>query len=72
MKRVKEGKVPKVDERYLEFRDGQWSDFSKVVLAAGDLGLEVLEGDGAVALSGDRHKPVLGHGDRGWCTKRGK
>ena len=41
-------------------------DFSKVVLAGGDLGLEVLEGDGAVALSGDRHKPVLGHGVRRW------
>jgi len=48
---------------YLELWNGQGRDFTEVVLDAGDLGFEVLKGDGAVPLCGDRHEPVLGHGE---------
>lgn len=48
---------------YLELWNGQLRDFTEVVLDAGNLGFEVLEGDGAVPLGGDRHEPVLGHGE---------
>lgn len=52
------------DPKYLELWNGERRHFAKVILAAGDFGFEVLEGDGAVSLSRRRDEPVFGHD--GW------
>lgn len=58
------------DVLYLELWDGQRRDLAQVILAAGDLCFEVLKGHGAVALSGHRHEPVLGHDVVSWVCER--